>query len=58
VTGVRIDCLGLKTGGENERALLQSVAAYSGGTATFASNPGEFRTAALQMTNNMGITVR
>ena len=58
VTGVRIDCIGLKTGGENERALLQRVAAYSGGTASFASNPGEFHTAALQMTNIMGITVR
>lgn len=58
VTGVRIDCLGLKTSGENERALLQRVAAYSGGTASFASNSGEFRTAAQQMTNNMGITMR
>jgi|GEM_PF-1184976 tetratricopeptide (TPR) repeat protein len=58
VTGVRIDCIGLKTGGETERTLLQRVASYSGGTASFASSPGEFRTAALQMTNNMGITVR
>lgn len=57
VTGVRIDCIGLKTGGETERALLERVSAYSGGKASFASGPGEFRTAALQMTRTMGIAV-
>jgi tetratricopeptide (TPR) repeat protein len=58
VTGVRIDCLGLQADGVNERALLERVAAYSGGKASFASDSGEFRTAALEITRNMGIVVR
>src|SRR5215831_546397 len=57
VTGVRIDCLGLEADGVNERALLERVAAYSGGKASFASDSGEFRTAALEITRNMGIAV-
>ncbi len=57
VSGVRIDCVGLKAAGETERALLERVAAYSGGKASFASGPGEFRTAALEMTRTMGIAV-
>ena len=57
VTGVRIDCLGLQAGGAMERALLERVAAYSGGKASFASDSSEFRTAALQMTRTMGIAV-
>ena len=40
VTGVRIDCIGLKADGVNERALLERVAAYSGGKASFASDSG------------------
>jgi hypothetical protein len=57
VAGVRIDCLGLQADGVNERALLERVAAYSGGKAFFASDSGQFRTAALQITRNMGIAV-
>jgi tetratricopeptide (TPR) repeat protein len=57
VSGVRIDCIGLKADGASERALLQQVAAYSGGRASFASDSGEFRTAALQITRTMGIAV-
>jgi tetratricopeptide (TPR) repeat protein len=57
VSGVRIDCIGLNAGGASERSLLEQVAAYSGGKASFASDSGEFRTAALQMTRNMGIAV-
>jgi tetratricopeptide (TPR) repeat protein len=57
VSGVRIDCIGLKADGASERALLEQVAAYSGGKASFAADSGEFRTAALQMTRNMGIAV-
>jgi tetratricopeptide (TPR) repeat protein len=56
VTGVRIDCIGLNAGA-TEQALLERVASYSGGKAFFASAPGEFRTAALQMTRTMGIAV-
>ena len=56
VTGVRIDCIGLNAGA-TEQALLERVASYSGGRASFASAPGEFRTAALQMTRTMGIAV-
>jgi tetratricopeptide (TPR) repeat protein len=57
VSGVRIDCIGLRADGAMERALLERVAAYSGGKAAFASGPGEFRTAALEMTRGMGIAV-
>ncbi|HZD93857.1 MAG TPA: VWA domain-containing protein, partial [Candidatus Sulfotelmatobacter sp.] len=57
VTGVRIDCIGLKTAGATERAFLERIAAYSGGKASFASNPEEFRTAALDMTRRFGIYV-
>jgi tetratricopeptide (TPR) repeat protein len=57
VAGVRIDCIGFRTDGASERALLEQVAAYSGGKASFASDSGEFRTAALQMTRTMGIAV-
>jgi tetratricopeptide (TPR) repeat protein len=55
VTGVRIDCIGLKTPGETERSLLQRIAASSGGRTSFASNPEEFRSATVEMTRNMGI---
>jgi tetratricopeptide (TPR) repeat protein len=57
VTGVRIDCIGLKADGGSERALLERVASYSGGKASFASDSSEFRTAALQMTRSMGINM-
>ncbi len=58
VTGVRIDCIGLKTAGENQRALLQRISAYSGGKVSFAAGPQEFRTAALDITRSMGIFVQ
>lgn len=57
VTGVRIDCIGFKTAGVTERTLLQRIAAYSGGRASFASGPQEFRMAALEITRSMGIAV-
>jgi tetratricopeptide (TPR) repeat protein len=57
VSGVRIDCIGLEADGASERALLEQVAAYSGGKASFAADSGQFRTAALQMTRTMGIAV-
>jgi hypothetical protein len=57
VSGVRIDCIGLRADGTTERALLERVAAYTGGKASFAADSGEFRTAALQMTRTMGIAV-
>jgi tetratricopeptide (TPR) repeat protein len=57
VAGVRIDCIGVNAEGASERALLEQVAAYSGGKASFASDSGEFRVAALQMTRTMGIAV-
>jgi tetratricopeptide (TPR) repeat protein len=58
VSGVRIDCIGLKAEGAEEQALLKRVAAYSGGAAAFASDSGQFRTAALQMTRGLGIAVQ
>jgi von Willebrand factor type A domain len=56
VTGVRIDCIGVNAG-STEQALLERLSGYSGGKASFASGPGEFRTVALQMTRTMGIAV-
>ena len=58
VTGVRINCIGVRPAGESERSLLQRIAAYSGGTTSFTSNAAEFRAATLEMTRNMGIVVR
>jgi von Willebrand factor type A domain len=58
VSGVRIDCIGLKTAGLEERSLLERLASYSGGKASFAANADEFRGAALEMTQNMGIRVQ
>lgn len=57
VTGVRIDCIGLKTAGSTERALLERISTYSGGKASFAASPQEFRVAALEITRSMGIAV-
>jgi hypothetical protein len=57
VTGVRIDCVGLKTAGDSGRALLERIAAYSGGKASFAAGPEDFRTAALEITRSMGIAM-
>jgi tetratricopeptide (TPR) repeat protein len=57
VSGVRINCIGLEADGASERALLEQVAAYTGGKTSFASDSGQFRTAALQMTRTMGIAI-
>jgi hypothetical protein len=57
VSGVRINCIGLKAEGDMERSLLERVASYSGGAAAFASDSGQFRTAALQITRGLGIAV-
>ena len=57
ISGVRIDCIGLKADGAPERALLEQIASYTGGKASFVSDSGEFRTATLQMTRTMGIAV-
>lgn len=57
VSGVRIDCIGLQADGASERALLEQVSSYTGGKASFASDSGQFRTAALQLTRTMGIAV-
>jgi hypothetical protein len=47
----------MKTAGSTERALLERIAAYSGGRTSFASGPQEFRVAALEITRSMGIAV-
>ena len=57
VAGVRIQCVGLKASGNTERALLERIAAYSGGKASFAAGPEEFRTATLQITRSIGLAV-
>jgi tetratricopeptide (TPR) repeat protein len=58
VSGVRINCIGLKAEGVMERSLLERVASYSGGAAAFASDSSQFRTAALQITRGLGIAVQ
>jgi tetratricopeptide (TPR) repeat protein len=55
VSGVRVDCIGLHADGQDERALLERVASYSGGQARFASDPQQFRLLASQMTGFLGV---
>ncbi|HSM86353.1 MAG TPA: VWA domain-containing protein [Candidatus Limnocylindrales bacterium] len=55
VSGVRIDCIGLNADGADQRNLLERLAYYSGGRASFARGPEEFRTVALQMTQHLGL---
>jgi von Willebrand factor type A domain len=52
---VRIDCIGLDVSGSGERDLLQRLAAYSGGKASFASDPRQFRAAAGAIAQTIGI---
>jgi len=54
IRDVRIDCVGLDAEGENQD-LLQRLAQYSGGSAIFVSNPEQFRGAALQLAQSIGI---
>jgi tetratricopeptide (TPR) repeat protein len=58
VSGVRVDCIGLHADGSDQRALLQKLAAYSGGEARFAERPDEFRMLAMQMTGFLGVRPR
>jgi len=57
ISGVRIDTLGMDVDGDTQRQLLTRLASYSDGRSSFAANPGEFRTAALQITQSLGIAV-
>lgn len=52
---VRIDCIGLDVSGSGERDLLERLAAYSGGKASFASDPRQFRAAAGAIAQTIGI---
>jgi tetratricopeptide (TPR) repeat protein len=52
---VRIDCIGLEVAGGTERDMLEHLASYSGGKAAFASTPSQFRAAAVQIADTMGI---
>jgi hypothetical protein len=58
VSGVRVDCIGLHADGTDQRALLQRLAAYSGGQARFAERPDEFRMFAMEMTGFLGVRSR
>jgi tetratricopeptide (TPR) repeat protein len=58
VQGVRIYCIGLNADGEEQRQLLQRLASYTGGVATFASGPQEFRMATTRFTQDMGLAFR
>lgn len=52
---VRIDCIGLDVSGSGERDVLERLAAYSGGKASFASDPRQFRAAAGAIAQTIGI---
>ncbi|HEX7960939.1 MAG TPA: VWA domain-containing protein [Terriglobales bacterium] len=52
---VRIDCIGLDVSGSGERDLLERLASYSGGKASFASDPRQFRAAAGAIAQTIGI---
>lgn len=58
VSGVRVDCIGLHADGQDERALLERVASYSGGQARFADGPEQFRLLASEMTGFLGVRPR
>ncbi len=58
IGGVRIDCVGLNADGDSQRQLLSRLAAYSGGQATFANDPQQFRVATLTLTQRLGLPVR
>ena len=57
VSGVKIDCIGLNVDGVDERSLLERLASYTGGRASFASGPDQFRMMAVEMTQHLGIPV-
>ena len=52
---VRVDCIGIEVDDTAGMNLLQSLAAESGGQSSFASSPGEFRTATWEFAKSMGI---
>ena len=58
VSGVRVDCIGLHADGSDQRALLQRLAAYSGGQARFADRADDFRMLAMEMTGFLGVRPR
>ena len=58
VSGVRIDCIGLNADGQDQRALLERLASYSGGQARFADGPEQLRLLASQMTGFLGARPR
>jgi tetratricopeptide (TPR) repeat protein len=58
VQGVRIYCIGLNADSVEQRQLLQRLASYTGGVATFASGPQEFRMATNRFTQDMGLAFR
>lgn len=58
ISGVRIDVIGLNVEDESGRAVLENLAAGSGGKTTFVRGPEQFRTAAAQMTFAMGISIQ
>ena len=52
---VRIDCIGIDVGGSSERDLLEKLASYSGGHASFASSPDQVRNVTSQVAQIIGI---
>ena len=55
IAGVRIDLIGMDAEGSTERELLSRLAASSGGKVFFASDARDFRTAAVQITQSLGL---
>lgn len=55
LSNVTVDCIGLDVGGASERDLLERLASYSGGHASFAADSQQFRAATLQIADSMGI---
>ena len=52
---VRVDCIGVAVDDDSGKALLERLATYSGGHASFAAGPEQFRAAASQMAQTLGI---
>ena len=56
--GVRVYCIGFNANGADQRALLERLASYSGGQASFADDPEQLRMVAMQMAGFLGVQSR
>ena len=56
--GVKVYCIGFNAHSADQRALLERLASYSGGQASFADDPEQLRMVAMQMAGFLGVQSR